>query len=771
MGFEYLNKIIVSFCIVLLAGGMQIVAEAQDPTQAQDPTKSQTSNEDAILILDASGSMWGQIEGTAKIEIAKTVLDGLLDDLPASSRLGLMAYGHNEKGNCSDIEMLSAIGANRDDIKKAVKSVNPKGKTPISASVKMAAEKLKYTENKATVILISDGIETCNLDPCVLGKQLEKDGVDFTAHVVGFDIVDQKTEDQLQCLASSTGGRYLSAASAGELSLALGTTIIKQVDVGPASLRLRATVLEGGPEIEAGLNWEIRQAGSGEVVFEDNDKGTLTQSVPAGVYDIFVTRSSDGLKGVSKLVKTSPGAEQFITIVLNPEFPAKVIPDSEQVSVGTDFSVIWEGPNRKSDFITITESDASARSYTSYAYTNNGNPLKLTAPTTAGDYEVRYVLANPHKILARTAMKVVVTETSISSKETAEAGEHIDVEWVGPNTKGDYITVTKSDATPRSYLAYVYTQKNASPQKLTMPVEPGEYELRYVFVGPAKNARSDSHKVIATQPITITKATITLGGPEQADTGAVLQIPWTGPGRKRDFITVTALDASPRSFTNYSYGHQGSPAEIRMPVTPGDYELRYVQQGANEPDKVAARRPIKIAQSVATISGPKIAKVGSEISVEWSGPAPASGDYITITEPDAPERNYKDYAYTKNGSPSKIEMPVDPGSYELRFVQNSKIVIARQTITVEEIAVLLDAPNSGKIGATISVGFTGTVAKGDWITVVLPGASTKKYNDYFYPRNGSPGKLKLPKQAGDYEIRYVLDGERIVARKPITVSE
>jgi len=132
MGFEYLSKSIVSFCILLLAGVMPIAAYAQEQIQEQAQTKIQTDNEDAILILDASGSMWGQIEGTAKIEIAKTVLDGLLDDLPATSRLGLMAYGHNKKGDCSDIEMLSALGANRDDIKTAVKGISPKGKTPIS---------------------------------------------------------------------------------------------------------------------------------------------------------------------------------------------------------------------------------------------------------------------------------------------------------------------------------------------------------------------------------------------------------------------------------------------------------------------------------------------------------------------------------------------------------------------------------------------------------------------------------------------------------------
>jgi len=236
---------IFKFRIFLLAALASLLAV---PAAAQDA-------EDAILILDGSGSMWGQIEGQHKIEIARDVLNNLVDELPSSRRLGLMAYGHNKKGDCSDIEMLVPVGTDRAGIKTAVKGINPKGKTPISASVKKAAEALKYTESKATVILVSDGIETCNLDPCALGSELEKTGVDFTVHVIGFDIVDQKAEEQLQCLASETGGRYMSASSAGELSIALGETVSEpDVKAAPAQLTLHATELPKGPVIEAGLS-------------------------------------------------------------------------------------------------------------------------------------------------------------------------------------------------------------------------------------------------------------------------------------------------------------------------------------------------------------------------------------------------------------------------------------------------------------------------------------------------------------------------------------
>ena len=208
-------KIASALAAALLACAIGGQAQAQ-PAAPQGPGQS-------MLVLDASGSMWGQIGGKPKIEIAREAVSSMLGTWPASQQLGLMAYGHRSKGNCADIEMLKAPGPlDKASLQQAVNALQPKGMTPISASVRMAAEQLKFSERKATVILVSDGEETCHADPCALGKELEKLGVDFTAHVVGFDIdKNPKAKAQLQCLASSTGGRYLDAKDAGELNKAL----------------------------------------------------------------------------------------------------------------------------------------------------------------------------------------------------------------------------------------------------------------------------------------------------------------------------------------------------------------------------------------------------------------------------------------------------------------------------------------------------------------------------------------------------------------------
>ena len=184
----------------------------------------------AIIIFDASGSMWGQINGVPKINIAKDALKKVVKSWNPNIELGLTVYGHRRKGDCNDIESVVPVGTvDKGRIIKSVMAISPKGKTPISRSLKRAADELKFTEDKATVILISDGKETCDLDPCGTAKELKKQGIDFVAHVIGFN-VDKATDKQLQCIANATGGEYFSAKNADALNSAM-KRIVKKVEV------------------------------------------------------------------------------------------------------------------------------------------------------------------------------------------------------------------------------------------------------------------------------------------------------------------------------------------------------------------------------------------------------------------------------------------------------------------------------------------------------------------------------------------------------------
>lgn len=179
----------------------------------------------AIIVLDGSGSMWGQIGGKPKLEIARETLRTVLGTVPAEMELGLMAYGHRQKGVCSDIELVVEPGpGTAAAIADAADGMRFIGMTPLSEAVRQAAGALRYTEEKATVILITDGIETCDADPCALASELEQSGIDFTAHVVGFGLSDEEGR-QVACLAENTGGKFIQVGDADTLADALTETV------------------------------------------------------------------------------------------------------------------------------------------------------------------------------------------------------------------------------------------------------------------------------------------------------------------------------------------------------------------------------------------------------------------------------------------------------------------------------------------------------------------------------------------------------------------
>ena len=292
--------------IVTLVGIFALVFSVITSVQAAERT---------IIVLDASGSMWAKIDGKSRIEIAKETVKTVIGNLPSDMELGLMAYGHRDKGSCTDIELLvpPAAGSGAAII-AATNKISPKGKTPLTEAVKRAAEELKYTEEKATVILVTDGLETCDADPCALGSELEKSGVDFTAHVVGFGLTETEGK-KVACLATNTGGKYIQATDAKSLTKALTTTVLKAEAPPPPPPKTAA--------IEFNFIPSLVMSEGGEVVNDDVGNAYEIYKVKAdGTEGDRVTTEYNRYRGKLEpgeyIVKAMLGAastEQKLTIV------------------------------------------------------------------------------------------------------------------------------------------------------------------------------------------------------------------------------------------------------------------------------------------------------------------------------------------------------------------------------------------------------------------------------------------------------------------------
>ena len=264
---------------------------------------------EVMFILDGSGSMWGSAGSQKKIEAAKEVMAKVVPELPEGLKVGLTVYGHRKKGDCSDVEVMIPSGSDdRAGLLAQVKGISPKGKTPIAASVKMVAESLKTKEVETTIVLVSDGIETCNDDPCGVIKALKESGIKFVLHVVGFG-VDAKGQEQLTCLAQAGGGKYFAAQDAGSLLAAL-ETVKKEVAVkveqakstevkaksklGKLKITMPASTVKSQAEIK------IVRVQDGKVVKNAKPAAEGTHPLLAGEYEVVLQYANTNYKPPSE---------------------------------------------------------------------------------------------------------------------------------------------------------------------------------------------------------------------------------------------------------------------------------------------------------------------------------------------------------------------------------------------------------------------------------------------------------------------------------------
>jgi len=183
-----------------------------------------------VMILDASGSMAGKVNGKTKMSIAKQESAEFLRELATDVPVGLVAYGHQgtnkESGkqvSCGGIETLLPIEKKRREIADAIETLKPTGWTPLAGALKFAEAELgnqspvKEGATSAPVVyLISDGEETCGGDPVAAARSLHESGVQATVHVIGFD-VDEATRAQLEAISEAGGGRFFPAEDAKAL--------------------------------------------------------------------------------------------------------------------------------------------------------------------------------------------------------------------------------------------------------------------------------------------------------------------------------------------------------------------------------------------------------------------------------------------------------------------------------------------------------------------------------------------------------------------------
>lgn len=441
-----------------------------------------------IIVMDGSGSMWGQIDGRAKLEIARETVTEVLGTIPADQEIGLMAYGHRERGNCSDIELMVAPAAGTGaEIAARVNEMRFQGKTPLSDAVRQAADALRSTEEAATVVLVTDGLETCDADPCALARELEQSGLAFTAHVIGFGLTEEEGA-QVSCLAAETGGMYLQATDASALADALAQTVAAAA--APSPPPAEPTPAEPTP---TALLSAPAAAPQGSRIMVEWDG-------PRSTYDYIRVFDAAG----EWLAEVAPGDENPVELqlpwltgdftlayVLETEAISEAIPISltpapvsiiapATAQVGQDVTITWVGPDAFLDNIQLLSDDTGER--WGYSYTRGKESMVWTMPDVPGNYSFAYVFRDS-EVIHTTPIAVTLERAEVAPKPAPTAQpalQSVPVTFTGEGTEDYPLSVTWSatpvpgqDLPPEAFAMNEGVRGTASAEFL-----PGTYDVR-----------------------------------------------------------------------------------------------------------------------------------------------------------------------------------------------------------------------------------------------------------------------------------------------------
>jgi len=652
----------------------------------------QAPAQDVMVVYDASGSMWGQIEGVTKIEIAREVLGDLVNQWPDETNLGLVAYGHRREGDCGDIEtVIAPQPISPATFSDAVNAINPLGRTPLSAAVEHAAEELVYLENPATVVLISDGIENCEADPCALATHLEERGIAFTTHVIGFDVASEEYA-QLSCIAENTGGIFVPASNAGELADALAE--VKQVieeaplpepqpepepepepEVAQVDIKAPASVTVGmrfpvswAPTLEASDYVTIVPVGADEGSYgdyqrvRDDSEQELRAPAETGLYEVRYVFESTGETAGSTPVEV---VDADVTVTA-----------PETVTTGARFTVGYTGAVDGSDYVTIVPVGAEEGSYADYRRVSDASEQELTAPAEPGLYEVRYVLDEGGRTLASSPIEVVEGETTVSAPETVTIGSRFTVTYTGAVNGSDYVTIVPAGAEEGSYTDYRRVG-DASEQELTAPAETGLYEVRYVL--------DEGGRTMASTPVEVVAGDVSVSAPTVVIANERFSVGYTGAINGSDYVTIVPAGAEEGSYTDYRRVSDASEQDLTAPADPGLYEVRYVlDQGG----LTMASTPVEVLEEGSAIDFgagldvPPSAAPGETILVTWT--ADVEGARISLARADQADFAWIEAQSASSEKATKLTIPDEPGTYEVRFLDvANQSVLGRSPITVE----------------------------------------------------------------------------------------
>lgn len=218
-----------------------------------------------LFLLDGSGSMYAAMDKDVRINIAKKLLGKIVDSLENARevQVALRVYGHTTppgQRNCKDTRLEVPFKPhNHKQVKDKINEIVPKGTTLIAYSLQQAAYDFpKEPGVRNIIILITDGIEECEGDPCAVSEALQSQGVVLKPFIIGLGSTDDFRK-AFECV-----GRYYDANTEESFNNVLNVVITQALNNTTAQVNLLDV---NGKATETNVNMSFYDMQSNQLMY------------------------------------------------------------------------------------------------------------------------------------------------------------------------------------------------------------------------------------------------------------------------------------------------------------------------------------------------------------------------------------------------------------------------------------------------------------------------------------------------------------------------
>ena len=421
-----------------------------------------------LFVFDASQSMYGRWQSDTKFNIAVRLFSGLLDSLrnQPNLELALRVYGHQKQyppQDCNDTRLEVPFAKdNIPRIKHVLKTISPKGTTPIASSLSQAAGDFPSCDNcRNIIILITDGIEECGGDPCAVSLELQKKGITLKPFIVG---IGKDFRDQFECV-----GTYFDASNEKEFREALKVIISRALN--PTTMQINLLDIYGKPT-ETNVNMTLYDNVSGKI------KYNFIHSFNArGFPD---TLDIDPLLTYTIMVHTIPPVHK----------------DSVKLTPGKHTTIGIDAPQ---GYLTFRAGVNSTLKYLPVIIRRNGTSATINVQQFD---QIEKYLCGMYDIEVLCLPRIIQKEVEIMQSQTTTVEIPLPGIVVIQRATNGYGSVYLED---KSGLTWLYNLRDTPQQQETLYLQPGAYRVvfRSKFVNKASYTIEKSFRVEPGQTINV----------------------------------------------------------------------------------------------------------------------------------------------------------------------------------------------------------------------------------------------------------------------------